>query len=197
MIACPRCKTPLKETSTECLGCQLDLDKVAKELGLVPVIFGGVSDSPEVFTPADEKKLKKMVLKHQRDFPQSRLHIVTRSFPQKVELPTLIFWLFNRAGLSQESEKQGQNRDIVILIEPLRKEAAIMIGYGLEPFVPQSDLDQILASAQPAFAAGNIMNGIESVVGSLSDLLKRVSRELTLSFGTKTVYVTEAEANDF
>lgn len=197
MIACPHCKTPLKETSTECLECQLDLDKLAKELGPIPIIFGGVSDGSQIFTPADEKKLNKMVLKHQRDFPQSRLHIVTRSFLQKEDLPTLLFWLFNRAGLSQESAKQGQNRDIVLLIEPLRKEAAMMIGYGLEPFIPQSDLDRILAGAQPDFASGNIMNGIESVVGSLSDLLKRVSRELTLSFGTKTVYVTEAEANDF
>lgn len=197
MIACPHCKTPLRETTEECPSCQLELDRLTKALGPIPIILGGLSDGAQIFNKSEEKKLRKIVNKHQHDFPQSHLHIVTRSFPQKTELRTLLFWIFNRAGLSQESAKHGQNRDVVLLIEPLRKEAALMVGYGLEPLIPQTDLDQILNKAQPFFTSGHMFSGVEMVHTELTTVMKQVSRNLISSLNLKNVSPNEAITDDF
>lgn len=175
----------------------MDLEKLANALGPVPVVFGGISDGSQIFNRTDTKKIKKLVDRYQRTFPQSRLHVVSRIFDQKVELPVIIFWVFNRAGLSQESAKQGNNRDIVILIEPNRRQAAMMVGYGLEPFLPQQALDRIIEQAQPYFSSEDYCEGLTIAVERLTELLKSVSQDLPAAVGLQTALATEPGAHDF
>ena len=160
-------------------------------------MFGGISDGSQIFSNSEAKKLSRLVQRNQRIFPQSRIHFVTRSFPQGVNRSTILFWVFNRAGLSQESAKQGQNRDLVFLIEPIRKQAVIMVKFGLEPFVPQQALDQVIERAQPYFSSRDFAEGIEVPTENVSELLKSISRDLNSTIGLSTVYANEAGANDY
>ncbi|MDB4323044.1 TPM domain-containing protein [Akkermansiaceae bacterium] len=160
-------------------------------------MFGGISDGCQLFGKSETKKLAKIIRGYQESFPQSRLHVVTRTFDQKVDLPVILFWVFNRAGLSEESAKQGQNRDVVILIEPHRNQAAMIVGYGLEPVLPQQALDQIIERAQPFLGSGDYLGGMEIAIDSLTELLKSVSQKLQNSLGLKSELAKNFAADDF
>jgi hypothetical protein len=197
VIECPYCHTPLRETSPECSGCQMDLEKLARAMGPTPVILAGISDGCNLFSRPETKRLSKVISAYQSRFPQCRLHVITRIFDQKAELPPIIFWIFNRADLSEGTSKQGKNRDIVILIEPKRKQAAMIVGYGLEPILPQQALDQIIERAQPYLTSGEYLAGMEIAIEGLSELLKSVSQELSQSLGLQKVLATDFGANDY
>jgi len=160
-------------------------------------MFGGISDGCQLFSKSNTKRLAKIIQAYQERFPQSRLHVVTRTFDQKAELPAILFWVFNRAGLSEESAKQGQNRDVVILIEPHRKQAAMMVGYGLEPLLPKGALDGIIERAQPFLTSGDYLGGMETAIERLEKLLISVSQELPSSVGLAKELAKDFAADDF
>ena len=161
----------------------MDLEKLARAMGPTPVILTGISDECNLFSKSETKKLTKVISDYQESFPQCRLHVITRTFDQKADLPPIIFWIFNRAGLSEGISKQGKNRDVAILIEPSRKQAAMIVGYGLEPILPQQALDQIIDRAQPYLTGGEYLAGMEIAIEGLSELLKSVSQQLPYSVG--------------
>ncbi|MDB4354024.1 TPM domain-containing protein [Akkermansiaceae bacterium] len=175
----------------------MDLNKLAQALGPIPVMFGGISDGCQLFNKSEAKKLAKTIRTYQALFPQSRLHVVSRTFDQKADIPVILFWVFNRAGLSEESSKQGKNRDVVILIEPKRKQAAMMVGYGLEPILPQEALDQIIERTEPHLSSEDYLTAMEIAIDSLIELMKSVSTELPHSVGLQTALATDFGANDF
>ena len=175
----------------------MDLNRLAKALGPVPVMFGGISDGCQIFNKPDTKKLAKIIRSYQETFPQSRLHVVTRTFEQKVDISVILFWVFNRAGLSEESAKQGQNRDVVILIEPHREQVAMIVGYGFEPILPQQALDQIIEQSQPFFTSNNHLDGLKTIIQSLTKLLTSVSQELPNSLGLPSETAQEFVADEF
>ena len=80
--------------------------------------LSGISDECNLFRKSETKKLTNVISSYQKSFLQCRLHLITLNFDQKADLPPIIFWIFNRAGLSEGTSKQGKNRDIAILIEP-------------------------------------------------------------------------------
>ncbi len=160
-------------------------------------MFGGVSDGCQLFNKAETKKLAKLIQAYQNNFPQSRFHVVTRTFDQKADLSVILFWVFNRAGLSEESAKQGQNHDIVILIEPHRQQAAMIVGYGLEPILSQQALDQIIERSQPFLSSGDYLGGMEIAIAGLTELLKSVSQELPASLGLEAELAKDFAADDF
>jgi uncharacterized membrane protein YgcG len=86
-------------------------------------------------------------------------------------------WTF---GGNLEARK---NRNVAILIEPSRKQAAMIVGYGLEPILPQQALDQIIDRAPPYLTGGEYLAGMEIAIEGLSELLKSVSQQLPYSVG--------------
>jgi len=90
----------------------------------MPAIFGGVSQNGARLSTREVKRLTKVIGKFQRRFPQSRLHLLCRSFSQDIDFKAILFWLFNKAGLSNQGNRGGQKRDVVFLIESAGGELA-------------------------------------------------------------------------
>lgn len=142
------------------------------------------------------KRLRKAVEEYHRRFPQSRLHLMVRVFPQEMALPVILFWIFNNAGLSSEGCKGGQNRDVVLLIEPKRQQAGVIVGYGLEPLLSKESMDDIVGHARGELSAGDFAGAFESMIGSLSEYLKAISQGLPEAVGLRTKLADDS-GNDY
>ena len=129
------------------------------------------------------KRLTKLIQKFQLKFPQSRLHLLCRSFPQEMDFKVILFWVFNKAGLSAQSRRGGQNRDVVIAIDPNRTKAGLMIGYGLEPVLSQEALDDIILSGQTDLENGEFASAFERIIGSLTEEMRKVCLGLPEAVG--------------
>jgi len=150
---CPYCQNPVQENAPECPQCGIDGDKLTRIMGPMPVIFGGLSQSGTLLGAREVKGLVKVIDRYQRRFPQSRLHFLLRQFPQEMDFKVVLFWLFNHAGLSSQGSKDGSNRDAVIVIDPSRGKAGLIVGYGLEPLLSQKAMDAVVLSGKKELVA--------------------------------------------
>ncbi len=193
MIECPYCQTSLKEDAPECPQCGIDGDKLTRMMGPMPVIFGGVSQSGTTLDSREVKRLVKVINRYQRRFAQSRLHLLVRKFPQEMDFKVVLFWVFNQAGLSAEGSKGGQNRDVVIVVDPGRAKAGLIVGYGLEPVLSQKDMDEVVQSGQGSLKSGEFAEALEAMVDELTDRLKAVCQVLPEAVGLPSQLANEED----
>ena len=152
-------------------------------MGPMPVIFGGVTQEGNHLKKKEVKQLRKAVDVYHRRFPQSRLHLMVRTFPQEMELPVILFWIFNNAGLSSEGSKGGRNRDVVLLIEPNRGQAGMIVGYGLEPILAKEAMNDVVGRARGFLMDGDFAEAFNSMIDTLSECLKAISEGLPEAVG--------------
>ena len=149
-------------------------------VGAVPRLNPVVADTTGQLGRGVAGKLNKRILGLQRKFPQLVLQVVMHNFPQEHPFPMHAFWLFNAAAIAGEGKRGSKNHSILIVVDPSRKEAAIVPGYGLEPFLRQEALDHLLEMSGPAFQSGKWQLGLEEMLDGLGQLLETVSKVETV-----------------
>ncbi len=85
------------------------------------------------------------------------------------------FWLFNAGAFAGEAKRGKDNHAVLILVDPFRKESAIVPGYGLESLLPQQALSHLLEMSSPAFQSEKWELGLEVVLDGLTQLLDSVT----------------------
>lgn len=181
-MRCPYCRTALTELTSECPGCQLNLSRATALLGPVPRIENGVSDHCEAFTPKERKDLLQRVHALQERFPQVRLQVLCHHFPDTQPFPLYVFWIFNMGGISRDPEKAGHNRTILLVLDPLGHKSALTVGYGLEPFLTEAALDQVLELASPAWTDQAWAEGTTAAIDGLGALLDTAAHTAAEAF---------------
>ena len=174
-MRCPYCDTALKEDSPECPGCRLDLRRAARLLGPVPRIEPEICDSSGALTPVESKRLRRQIDKIADRFPQVRVQIIFRHFTDGHPIRLHAFWMFNLGALSSETEKHAANRRILLLVDPVAAEAALTVGYGLEPFVTDEELDDLLEMAEDGWRSKEWQAGALTLLDGLEALLERAA----------------------
>ena len=173
-MRCPYCQSDLPPQTTECPACRLTFPRTVTLLGATPRMAPGISDSSGSLTASEMNKLKKKIDALQRRFPQLVLQVVLRSLPQEHPFNLYAFWLFNAGAFAGEGRRGKDNHAILLLIDPARRDSALMPGYGLEPLLRPEALGHLLDLAGPVWEAGMWMEGIERVLGGLEKLLESV-----------------------
>ena len=195
MIACPFCQTSLAETAPSCPRCNLDLQHTRALLGPVPLLSSsGLTDLTNSINPADEKAIKRASASFHRRFPQCRILIVIKEFAPQFPLGVHLFWLFNTAGLSGEDRKHGRNRDILLGLDPSATLAGLIVGYGLEPFLPQTALEHTLDCASPHLKSGKFAEGLITIIKQLAELMEGTCHELPSILGLDQNLVVDTKS---
>lgn len=167
----------------ECPACRLTLDRATALLGPVPRLGQGVADLAGVLPKGDAAKIAKAIGRLTWTFPQVSLHVLLHVFPEDHPFDLHVFWLFNCGGFSMESQKGGENRSILLAIDPALGRSALTVGYGLEPFLGDEALDHLLELAEPAWRNGEWARGILEVIAGLDRLLESAALEVAAGFG--------------
>ena len=177
---CPYCRTPLTENSPECPGCRLNLARASSLLGPVPGLESRLSDHASLLSTPERSRLLKRIDRFNRRFPQVRLQVLCRTFPTEQPFDLYQFWIFNLGRISNDLEKGGENRVILLTLDPDTRRSGIMVGYGLEPFMTESELDTVLSLADPEWRNGQWEAGLLYCIDGLDRLLEdsifRISR---------------------
>lgn len=136
-----------------------------------------VADTTGQLGRAVAGKISKSIQRLQIRFPQLTVQLVMHSFPKEHPFSMHAFWLFNAGAFASEEKRGNDNHALLILIDPYRKESAIVPGYGLEPLLSQDALDHLLEMSGPAFLASKWQLGLEVLLEGLERLLETVSVE--------------------
>ncbi|PAW75921.1 MAG: hypothetical protein B9S38_00090 [Verrucomicrobiia bacterium Tous-C4TDCM] len=196
-MRCPYCRTRLTELAVECPACRLTLDRATALLGPVPRLGLGVADLAGVLPNGDAEKIAKAVSRLMWTFPQISLHVLLHVFPEDHPFDLHVFWLFNCGGFSNESQKAGENRTILLALDPAKGRSALTVGYGLEPFLGDEALDHLLELAEPAWLAGEWTRGILEVIAGLDRLLESAALEVATGFGLSALATAPKRRGEF
>jgi hypothetical protein len=169
--------------SPECPSCRLTLDRANALLGPMPRIGPGVSDLAQALPKGDSKKIAKAIARLSWTFPQVNLHVLLHLFPADHPFELHVFWIFNGGGLAPESQKGGENRSILLALDPAQGKSALMVGYGLEPYLGDEALEHLLELSEPAWRTGEWTRGILELIAALDRLLESAALEVANGFG--------------
>lgn len=174
-MRCPYCQTPQQAAASECPACRLTFPRTSALVGAVPRLAPMVADTTRSLKPNEQHKLKQQISGIQRRFPQLVLQVVVHEFPVEHPFSMHVFWLFNAANFAGDSRRGKDNHALLLALDPVRGEAAIMPGYGLEPFLQREALDHLLELAGPAWETGNWAVGLSRVLDGFDKLLESVA----------------------
>lgn len=169
--------------SPECPSCRLTFDRATALLGPMPRLSSGISDPARVLPVADEKKITKAIQRLTWTFPQVTLNVLMYVFPKEHPFDLHVFWIFNAGGLSPDSQKGGDNRSILLAIDPEQKKSALMVGYGLEPYLSDEAMDRLLELSETEWKNGEWTRGILDLIAGLDRLLESAALEVANGFG--------------
>jgi len=173
-MQCPYCRTLLIETSKECPSCQLSLHAANSLLGPLPRTIRGLTDTIGLLDKGEDQKINRVLTEIGRKFPQVNIHVMLAKFDPKFPISTHLFWLFNHGDFCATESKGGKNHDILLGLDSKNGKIGLIVGYGLEPFLPQKALDHTLEKAQPSLAAQDFAGAILIVLESLDHLMEGI-----------------------
>lgn len=81
-----------------------------------------------------------------------------------------VFWMFNAGTFAGDIRCGKDNHALLVALDPVRGEAAIIPGYGLENFLKTETLDHLLELAAPAWQSTCWADGILGILGVLGGL---------------------------
>ena len=174
-IRCPYCQGPLQASTPECPACYLSYPRTASLLGAVPRITPLLADTTGTLRTSDHKQIIRAVERMRRRFPQLVPQVVMHRFPAEHPFSMHAFWLFNAADFAGASRRGRDNHALMLAIDPYRREAAIVPGYGLEPFLTVESLGRLLELAEPAWQNSQWTNGILRVLDGLEFTLESIA----------------------
>lgn len=174
-MKCPSCATPLAAPLPRCPECQLSLQRLDRKFGLVPRHSRYLSDRSGRLTLPEMKVLRKALRLFEKKFPQILLSVLVTELPAGHGVEEYAFWMANRARFSSVEKTQNDNFDLLLLIDAASDMAALIAGYGLEPYVSEEDLQRALAALSRPLRAGDWAGAIHACLQALSLTLRDCS----------------------
>jgi uncharacterized membrane protein YgcG len=154
----------------------------------VPRLEPLVADTTRSLSSADRALLKRRLMAIRRRFPQLVPQVVMHRFPAEHPFSMHVFWLFNAANFAGNSRRGSDNHALLLAIDPERREAAVMPGYGLEPFLTEEAFGHLLELAGPAWDRGRWTDGILRVLDGLDAWLETVALPVDAAVTEKGEY---------
>lgn len=162
----------------------------------MPRLNAGLSDLAGLFRPRDVRRLNDATARLRDRFPQVSLSVVTITLEATQPLTAYAFWIFNRGGICLDLARGGKSRDLLLTVDTANARASLMIGYGLEPFVSHTALQNIVNCGAPHFARDHWVDGVVAVIDAATRTLTDVFATLGNTYGLDMAAVQLSEAPD-
>ncbi|MBL9133508.1 MAG: TPM domain-containing protein [Verrucomicrobiaceae bacterium] len=182
-MRCPACQSPVFENDAACRQCGFTLEAADRVFGVPPALHKPLTDPGRVLSMLARRRLEKCVARIEHHYPQVEVAVLLLEVPAQAPLGVYAFWLFNRGQLSSAVEKGGENRLVMLLVDLQTERAVVMAGYGLEPFLPESQLVMCLNRFSQQARRGGLADGIDGFLNELDLQFKTVLRQVSRQFG--------------
>lgn len=185
MLTCPHCRKPIQEDSEVCPhpDCQFSLAGIHSILSPLPYLNKGLTDTLGLLEEKKKNEIHKAVASFGDNHAPCNLHITIKEFDPNFNLSVQLFWLFNKAGFSSIEARVAANQDILVGLDPNRGRIGMMVGYGLEPFVSEKAMNNLLAQAQPLLESNQFEEALLQITKNLPILLKACAQSANTTLG--------------
>ncbi|MEY2545557.1 MAG: hypothetical protein QOG48_674 [Verrucomicrobiota bacterium] len=190
-MRCPSCRAPFAEAVAQCPQCNLTLRRLDALFGGVPLHSRFVTDRSASLPLRDIRELRALLNLFHRKFPQSIFSVFIMPRIDGGTIGEYIFWLANRARFGTLEATGAENFEVLLGIDLRARAAALQIGYGLENYLDERDLERALAQSSAGFAADDIPRGVRACVEFMTERM----REVVLAAEKRTAEASPAESS--
>jgi uncharacterized membrane protein YgcG len=162
----------------QCAQCGLTLADLDRKFGIVPLYSRYLTDRTERLSLRDARQLRQAFCLFQTKFPQLLFSVMLVELHPPAPISEYAFWLINRARFSEFQATGTKNLELLLVIDPGAKEAALITGYGLEDYVTEQDLAEALNAARPGLEAGDLANAIRDCIDFMTGRLREIATQI-------------------
>jgi len=175
-MRCPSCREPFAQAAVaQCPRCKLTLRRLDTRFGTVPRHSRFVTDRSASLPLRDMRELRSLLNLFHRKFPQSIFSVFVMPRIDGGTIAEFIFWLANRARFSSLGATGGDNFDVLLGIDLRARAAALQIGYGLENYLSERDLERALAQSSAALSANDVPRGVRACVEFMMERMREAA----------------------
>jgi uncharacterized protein (DUF3820 family) len=176
-MKCPSCLWPLLVPAPQCPHCQLTLRELDIEFGAVPRHSALLTDRTGRLPAGEVRELRALLRSFHARFPQSLFSVfIANQLPGPIAEYT--FWIANRGRFGPAHNLGSDNFDLHLGVDVDACAAALMIGYGLEHYLTEQDLEWTLAAAFDAFHHRDFGRAIRICIELMTERMKNLVKAL-------------------
>lgn len=113
-----------------------------------------------------------------RKFPQSLFSVFVMAELKGGSIDEYIFWLANRGRFNPDDPSGAANFDLLLGIDLHARNAALLIGYGLENYLSEEDLENALAAGLVPWRDNDIIGGVRACIDSVTERMRTIARQI-------------------
>lgn len=170
---CPHCSAAIAQGQAACLACGFSAAAIRAYLGSDWVRLERITDVSGRLNLRETRHLEVVLDEFERRFPQCFMAAYVGVLPETLTLRDLGFWLINHGAFQTHQITRRNDFAIVMLVDPLREEVAITVGYALEHSLTEPVLSKILGQLRLPLKRGQIALGIETACEQIDRELRR------------------------
>jgi hypothetical protein len=194
MITCPYCQQPAAPSDPQCRSCGFTAPAADQVYGSPPVLGPGINDLAMLLKPTAQKRISLEIANLTKTFPQIALSVITTEMPPGAALRPFLCWVMNRSTICHPLHRGSTNRTLLFGIDSASRQCALTIGYGLEPFLSEHLLDQILTEARELALQGQFDQAVCATIQNAHAMLEHVWTALPVQYGIDMEAVQVEEA---
>lgn len=182
-MRCPVCQQAISEQAPQCAHCGFHIAQADRLFGNAPPLEPALNDFAKLLDDKERDKVVAQVERLENRFPQLRFSVVTTRLQKGTPYTGYMFWLFNRGRLVSHEQIGDQCRLILLGLDADLGRAFCMVGYGLEPFVPESTVQEFAQATLPALGEGNYLKAISTALETMETRLTAIAESLPKIYG--------------
>ena len=165
---CPGCRATLQRLVDECPFCGFTAMQCMTKFPFEPPALTRFIDPQGRLSAVDVKLAGKQIDKLEKRFPQVRMYVCVTKLEGHVDVPEFGYWLFNRSRPESEAAKAERLHGVLLVIDRNSRRASLTIGYGLDVFIDDVQLEKVLENGAAEMQIGNYGAGLVKVTRQLT-----------------------------
>ena len=175
-MKCPSCANPITAPEPRCPHCRLSLQRLDMKFGLVPAHSRFLTDRTGKLPLEQMTQLRAALRLFQKKFPQSLFSIFITELPRGSSATEYAFWMANRAKFNSGEKTQGENFNLLFVIDLASQTAALTVGYGMERYLAEQDLKSVLDDFASALRDDDLSAGLRAAIDYMTRRLRELSQ---------------------
>jgi uncharacterized membrane protein YgcG len=168
---CPGCRATLQRLVDECPFCGFTAMQCMTKFPFEPPALSRFMDPQGRMSVVDVKLAGKQMDKLERRFPQVRMYVCITKLEGHVDVREFGYWLFNRSRPESEEARAERIYGLLLVIDRNSRRASLTIGYGLDVFVDDVELERVLENGAAEMQVGDYGRGVVKITKQLKETL--------------------------
>jgi len=175
-LSCPSCCAPEERIGDACPSCGYTAAAAVQKFNFDAPPLEDLMDIENLFGPEGTAMVQTKLGSFRRKFPQFRIVICSLRLAPETNPREFGHWLLNASPFQPGEAEIDRRRTLLLILETESRQAAVTMGYDIEPFIEETPARVALEQGTPSMANGDFTQGAIRFLDELDAILTKTFR---------------------